>query len=123
MPFIGTWSLMFPKSDREPEPSKEFVQVTISERRPHSVFSIEAVDKRGNQYDVSNAYYFPFTFWDLFFTSKKRIVSKKVEAVFKFKAGESYLSEFTPYDKPDYLGNIGRVSIIKVDWSGTKTYL
>lgn len=113
MPFIGIYRSLFTSSQESPEKVKDIIYVTVCEMRPASVFYMEAVDDAGNKYDIANAYYFPMKIW----------FCKKRPAQFRYKSGERYMAEVTPYKKPDYIGNIGRVDIIKISPFGTKMYL
>lgn len=112
MPFIGIYRNLFPSSKKPQEPAKDVINVTVCKMRPASVLSMEAMDDKGNKYDISNAYYFPLNWF-----------RKQPNVKFRYKAGERYLAEVTLYDTPDYLGNIGSVSMVKINSFGSKNYL
>lgn len=109
MPFIGIYRNLFPSSNKE-EKKKDIISVTILPKREHSVFAMEAVDDKGNKYDIVSTYYRTFF---------------KNELKFKFKGGDKYLAEvdYLYSGKPDSIGCIGRVRIIKISTFGSINYL
>lgn len=118
MPFIGTWKMLAGGSSDEPEVRKELLRVTMLPLRdwidlpPSSISTQQAVDEKGNIYNVLCPTYESFSWKTFKFTTK-----------YKFNAGERHLAEVTPYQSGKYRGAIGSIQFIKINSFGGIKYL